>query len=428
VRREVFRGRQLEGDPVATAEVDRIVLHPYGGASADGVGPGNYSIRWTGKLRVPAAGCYSLITKADDGIRVWCGGQQVIDDWREHPPRTQSVELELSSGEVDVVVEHFHGRLGAVVELGFGPVVKQRTFRGADEVTEVAQQADVAIVCVGYGQSADTNSLGRAYRAAWPPQWARDAGIVESEDSDRPFALPDAQVQTLQLVTKANPRTIVVLSSGGGVDPEGWLDRIEALLWAGYPGQEGGTAVAEVLFGQTNPSGKLPFTFGRRFADYPSAPYYHRNDGGKTPYTEGLLVGYRGFDANGTEPQYPFGHGLSYTRFGYTALQVEPTSGGGARARFTLQNTGSYAGAEVAQLYVVPPPGNVTRAPRALAGFARIELEPGQSQLVELLLGPRSFACWTAAWTPAPGAYGIEVGGSSRRVALQATVRIGAGR
>ena len=424
VRQEIFQGRKLAGKPVSTTEVDRIAFHPSGKAPAPGVGGENYSVRWIGKIRVAKAGRYALIANTDDGVRVWADGKKVIDDWSDHPPRANSAELDLRPGDLDIKVEYYQGVLGAVAELGFGPVAAKRTFAGAEELTRTAKQADVAIVCVGYGQSADTNSFGRAYRAFWPPDWAREGGIAESENSDRPFALAEAQLRTLRLVAKANARTIVVLNSGGAVDPEGWLDDVQALIWAGYPGQEGGTAVAEVLLGQTNPSGKLPFTFARRFGDYPSAPYYHLNDHGKTPYTEGILAGYRGFDAQGTEPSYPFGYGLSYARFEYSALAVEPTDEGGAHVSFEVKNTASRAGAEVAQLYVVPPSGGVARAPRALAGFARVELEPGQSRPVQMLVSPRAFSYWKGAWTHAPGDYVIEVGGSSRQVALRSGVKI----
>jgi beta-glucosidase len=428
VQQQVYAGKDLEGEPVATSEVERIAFYPEGHAPAAGVGAEGYSIRWTGKVRAPRTGRYALMTNSDDGIRVFFDGKKVIDDWSAHAPRAQQVQLQVRAGEHEVVVEYFQGILGAVAEFGFGPVVGEKPkLHGAKELTRIAREANVAIVCVGYNQSWDTNSLARTYRPFWPPDWAREAGLVESEGSDRPFELCPMQVETIQRVAKASPRTIVIVNSGGAVATEGWLDQVQGLLWAAYPGQEGGTAVAGVLFGQTDPGGRLPFSFGRRFEDYPSAPYYRLNEDGKTPYTEGVLMGYGGFDANGIEPLFPFGFGLSYTGFEYSLLDVAPTEEGGARVRFTLKNAGARTGVEVAQVYVVPPRAAVVRAPRSLAGFARIELAPGQTQVVELAIRPRAFAYWKNGWVIEPGAYGIAVGSSSRHTALTTTVALSGG-
>jgi len=180
-------------------------------------------------------------------------------------------------------------------------------------VSAIARQADVVIVCIGFGQSAETNSIRAPFDGRWPPVWAREKGLVEAEDSDRPFTIPAAQIETVRLAAAVNPRTIVVANAGGAVDLQKFIDRVPALVWAWYPGQEGGRAVADVLFGSVNPSGKLPVTFAKRYDDYPSAPYYNLNQNGKTPYTEGIFVGYRGFEAHKVQPLFPFGH-VSATR------------------------------------------------------------------------------------------------------------------
>ena len=194
----------------------------------------------------------------------------------------------------------------------------------------MARAADVVIVNVGYGQTAGTNSMHTSFKAFWPPEWARKAGLVEAEDSDRPFELPAAQVETIRLATAANPRTVVLVDAGGAVDLQKFIGQVPALLWAWYPGQEGGRAVSEVLFGDVNPSGKLPLTFAKRYDDYPSAPFYHLKEDHKTPYTEGVFLGYRGFDAKQIEPAFAFGHGLSYTTFEYAGLAVVSAPDGSA--------------------------------------------------------------------------------------------------
>ncbi len=424
VKQEVFAGQQLEGAPVAVLEVDRIDFDPADGeAPATGVGPEHYSIRWSGQVRLPKAGTYDVMTNADDGIRVFVDGRLVLDDWSDHAPRTQVERVSLTRGAHEVVVEYFQGIFGAIAQFGIGPAQEADTRFGAESLARVAREADAVVVCVGFGQSADTNSLARRFQPFWPPDWAREANLVESENSDRDFALPDVQRETLDVVTRNNPRTIVVVNAGGGVDFEGWLDGVPGLVWAWYPGQEGGTAVAEILFGATNPSAKLPITLAKRYEDHPSAPYYNVNEGGSTPYTERLLVGYRGFDAAGVEPEFPFGHGLSYTQFEYSRAQVVRRPSGDVAVTFTVTNAGTRPGAEAAQIYVAPPTGH-DRPPQKLEGFAKPVLAPGAAERVTVVLPPRAFAYWSDGWQIDAGSYEIRIGASSRDPRLVATVEL----
>jgi beta-glucosidase len=280
-------------------------------------------------------------------------------------------------------------------------------------------------VSVGFGQSADTNSVHKAFEPDWPPPWAAD--FTESEDRDRPFALPDAQLETIRVAASANARTIVVVNAGAAVDVRPFVDRVAALLWAWYPGQEGGRAVADVLFGDVNPSGRLPATFARKYEDYPSARYYNQNEGGKTPYSEGVLVGYRGFEANGIAPQFPFGHGLSYTTFAYSDLDVSVSADGSASASFLVTNTGRRDGDEVAQVYVAPPRAAVPRPPKELKGFERVSLGVGQSKRLSVPLEPRAFAYWDDGrkqWAVDAGSYEILVGASSADIRLRRAVDV----
>lgn len=304
-------------------------------------------------------------------------------------------------------------------------VGSSNTFTGADVLADEANKADVIIASVGFGQAADTNSAHLPYNAGWPSGEARQLGLVEGEASDRTFSLPAAQVETLKLLGHYHKKLIVVMNAGAAIDTTGWLDQTPVFMCAWYPGQEGGKALADLITGAANPCGKLPVTFAKQYQDYPSAPYYAIRDNGKTPYTEGVNVGYRGFDANKVEPLFCFGHGLSYTTFAYSDLKVAPVDANTVQVSFSIKNTGSRAGAEVAEVYVTPASGSVPRPPKELKGYAKVELAPGETKPVTVTLDSRAFAYWntqTHDWTVDPGQYGILIGASSRDIRLTGQV------
>jgi beta-glucosidase len=226
----------------------------------------------------------------------------------------------------------------------------------------------------------------------------------------------------------ANDRTIVVMTSGGAVDTTGWLDRVPALLQAWFPGQEGGTAIAEILLGRVNPSGRLPATFERRWEDNPAYDHYYPVAGTqRILYEEGVFVGYRGFEQAGVAPQFPFGHGLSYTTFAYGDLDITPgeTRDGTVEVSFDVTNTGDRAGAEVAQVYVADTHSGVPRPPKELKGFTKVRLEPGETRRVSIGLDRRSFAYYDtgeSGWAVTPGVFGILVGHSSADIELRGEV------
>ena len=428
VKEELFNGKVLDGKPVVVREVTKIDFDPDDGvAPAPGLGAESYSIRWTGQVELAKAGQYDLMTNADDGIRVFVDGKKLLDDWSDHAPRTTLKTVPLTKGRHQVIVEYFQGTLGAIAQFGMGPTVEGTREFGAESLDRVIGDADAVVVCLGFGQSAATNSFSRQFNGFWPPGWAREANLVESEDSDRQFALPENQLKTLQRVIGKNPHTVVIMNAGGGVELSGALEQVQGLLWAWYPGQEGGTAIVETLFGKQNPSGKLPITLAKRFEDHPSSPYYKLNEGGKTPYTEGLLVGYRGFDAKNITPAFPFGFGLSYTTFTYDKPEFVKQSDGSVTVSFTIKNTGGTTGDEIAQLYVAPPPGE-QRPPQKLEGYARVSLVPGAEQRVSVALPTRAFAYWNKGWKVDAGHYTIVVGGSSRDRKLTLDVELAEAR
>jgi beta-glucosidase len=241
-------------------------------------------------------------------------------------------------------------------------------------------------------------------------------------------------------VVAANPRTVVVLKSGSAILMP-WLDKVPAILEAWYPGEEDGNAVAAVLFGDVNPSGKLPLTFPKRLSDTPgTAPADYPGDANVdgydrvAHYTEDILVGYRWYDAKSIEPLFPFGYGLSYTTFScgklsLSAPQFPPDNSSATLAvDFDITNAGKRAGAEVAQLYIGKPSSSaVPEPPKELVGFQKVDLQPGQTRRVHLTLDARSFSHWdtaTHSWKIAPGTYRILVGSSSRDIKLAGQVAV----
>jgi beta-glucosidase len=255
----------------------------------------------------------------------------------------------------------------------------------------------------------------------------RDKGY-DCEDRDRKdMKLPFGQDELIQKIVATNPKTIVVLD-GTIVEMEAWLDKVPAVLQAWYPGMEGGNALARVLFGDVNPSGRLPATFPRHLADSPAhALGNYPGTNGTVTYAESVLVGYRWFDTKKIEPLFPFGHGLSYTSFEYSNLKLIPGRGTNVivTAEFEIQNTGERAGAEVAQLYIHQMNPSVMRPEKELKGFKKIFLKPGEKQTVSIPLDQPSFAFYDAGrknWVAEQDAFQISIGSSSRDIRATAVL------
>ena len=269
---------------------------------------------------------------------------------------------------------------------------------------------------------------------------------TEHEGADRTFTLPPGQDALIEAVVAANPRTIVTLTAGGGVDTSRWLDKVPVLLHTWYPGQEGGTAVAQILFGQHDPEGKLPISFDRSWDENPSSKWYYGDpkdnttlhtigeDGKPLDYTieqikygDKLMVGYRYWTTTGKHPLFPFGFGLSYTTFKFSNLKVPASAAKGSAVdvSFDVTNTGSVAGAEVAQLYVSDPSAQADRPERELKGFAKVRLDAGETRPVTISLDARAFSYWDEPahkWIIDPGKFIVRVGDSSENTPLQADI------
>lgn len=259
------------------------------------------------------------------------------------------------------------------------------------QAAEAAGEADVAVVFAGL-----------------PDRY-------ESEGFDRDgMEMPEGHIRMIEAVAAANPNTVVVLFCGSPVECP-WADHVKAILYMGLPGQGGGQAAADLLYGRANPSGKLAESWPVRYEDCPTAGHYRgRRD---AQYREGVYVGYRYYGRSETPVRWPFGHGLSYTSFSYSDLRVER---GEVTVRIT--NTGARAGAETAQLYIAPPAGGLHRPARELKGFCKVFLEPGESAVARFLLDERSFAVWADGWKIPGGTYTVLVGPSSAQLPLRAAV------
>ncbi|MDB5703397.1 MAG: glycosyl hydrolase [Sphingomonas bacterium] len=245
-------------------------------------------------------------------------------------------------------------------------------------------------------------------------QWAGEA-------FDVPLTLTDNQDALVAAIAAANPKTVVVMETGGPILMP-WIDHVAGAMAAWYPGTEGGEAIANLLFGKVNPSGRLPATFPRSLDQLPRPAEPNKGD---TIYAEGATVGYKWYDAKGLDPQFPFGHGLSYTSFSYGGLSASST-GAGLSVRFTVRNTGKVAGKAVPQIYVA---GQGWEAPKRLGGFSKVALAPGASQQVTVQVDPRLLATWDDSghqWRTKAGSYDVILGASSRDVAQKVTIRVAA--
>jgi beta-glucosidase len=205
-----------------------------------------------------------------------------------------------------------------------------------------------------------------------------------------------------------------------------WIDDVAAVVEAWYPGQEGGNAIADILLGNYNPGGKLPFSFIKKYEDSPAFKDY-RDKSLKSPYAEGIFVGYRYLDKHHIEPLFPFGHGLSYTRFQYSNLKIEPLGDDAFLVKVEIKNIGKRKGAEVVQVYVRDVECSLERPEKELKGFQKIFLEPGEKQRVQITLNRDAFSFYhpeKKQWIKEPGEFEIQVGGSSKNIRMKGSINV----
>jgi len=403
LRAEYFSNLAFADAPLIDRIDQRINFDWAGVDSVRGILPAQFTVRWTGMIQSNSSSLHVFRARADSGIRVYLDDKVIIDDWSEHAAHPDVTTRFLDAGRVyRLRVEYKNtGGGGAIAQFGWASL----------KVPEAIRDYDAAIVCVGF-----------------------DNGN-EGEGSDRTFGLPDGQDDLINGVADKNPKTIVVINSGGNVDMHRWLEKVPVLLHAWYPGQEGGNALAKILFGDVDPSAKLPVTFEADKNDNPAFESYPSDEssdinGENVHYDEGIFVGYRGYERLGIEPLFPFGFGLSYTRFEFSNLRIEQGDRpdlGNVQVSFEIRNIGDRAGAEVAQLYVSAVQPAVARPVKELKEFAKVFLLPGETKQTTLSLDRKSFAYFdsrTSQWRADPGGYVISIGASSRDLRLKQRIEI----
>lgn len=402
-RAEYFKNTDLSGEP-ALVRTDSEINMEGSESPGPGIPENRFSVRWTANLTVTNTGIYALTFTGDDGFRVFLDEKKLFELWEKHAATPRTSEVRLEAGKTYALrIEFFQDGGDYAARLAWTPAGKE-VF---GQAIAAARAADVAVVCV--------STMG-----------------TDGEGRDRSsMDLPAMQAELIRAVAAVNRHTIVVLNNGDPVMMSDWLKSAPAVLEAWYPGQEGGAAIADILFGNVNPSGKLPDTLAARREDYPDFGNFPGANH-EVNYAEGIYVGYRHFDKANIQPLFPFGYGLSYTKFSYKRLELSSpilAPDGSITIGANVTNIGKRVGEEVAELYVHDLKPAIDRPVRELKGFAKVSLQPGETKQVQFVLKPRDFAYFDTAgrqWKANAGDYEIEVGASSRDLSLKKTVHLSA--
>ena len=389
LKAEYFSNRELKGAPVLT-RVDREVDFDWGMMNpVPGVPVDDFSARWTGKLVPPTTGKYRFGAIADDGVRVYLDGKLIAEDWTEHAPATVTGEVTLEAGKsYDIKMEYYESKIGAVAKLVWQPPVVKIEAPYAEAI-RVAKEVDTVVLVLGLSPRLEGEEMN-----------VSEPGFLGGDRTD--IKLPARQQGLLEAVAATGKPVVLVLLSGSALAVNWANERIPAIVQAWYPGEEGGTAIADVLFGDYNPAGRLPVTFYKSVDQLPAFDNYQMD--GRT---------YRFFKG---EPLYPFGHGLSYTRFKYSGLTVSsPRVAPGEKVLVSaeVENSGTREGDEVVQLYVTDNDATVRVPIRSLAGVERVHLKPGERRVIKFTIDPRQLALITndGRTVVEPGDFTITIGG-----------------
>jgi beta-glucosidase len=405
LKMEIFNNVNLEGPPATVREEEHLHYEPAREGEATN---NNMSVRWTGFFTPSAPGEYVAIVQGPGetgGYRLYIDKKIVLNDWDQWYAFVGDAPVTLAAGPHEVELDYRAKTVWGKAAVNLG-IVRPETLVSA-EAKALAARSDAVIVATGF----DT--------------------VSEGESGDRMFGLPSGQDELINQLAAVNKKTIVVNTSGGGVDMTAWIDRVPALLQAWYPGQEGGTALAQILFGDFNPSGRLPISIERRWEDNAVHDSYYPKPGSKkVEYSEGVFVGYRHFDKSTTKPLFPFGYGLSYTSFAYKNLAISsPSPGQGQQVSvtFDVTNTGARAGADVAEVFIGDRHTPVPRPVKELKGFTKINLSPGETKSVTVQLDRRAFSYYDVekhAWRVTPGDFDVFVARSAADIELTGKVTV----
>jgi len=400
-----FANKTLSGTPAATGFQRMLNVDWKMNAPVKELTPGDFSVRWEAKVIAPETGIYVLGTRANAkaGTRIFVDGKLVMDNWMaQFPTPVGYGETAFTARqEVDVAVEYTVGESESTCFFGWR--LPSEKGISLSQMEETVRKADAVIVLTG-----TEHGHGRA---------------LECEGADRPnLLLPPGHDEAIAKVLAWSPKAVIVNHSGSPMEMP-WINQASALIQYGYAGMEGGNALAAILFGDINPSGKLPHTCPFKLADTTGATP-ERYNGTNSIYSEGIFIGYRWYDKRAIEPMFPFGHGLSYTTFKYgkvkaSAKKLAPD--GTLTVSVTVTNCGKRAGKEIVQLYVrdLAKAPKVEREIRALKNFGKVDLQPGESKEVTLAVKPSDLTYFDVAannFRADAGAYAVEIGASSRDI------------
>lgn len=396
-----YHNLELAGEAAHTHVIGKSEVSWFGTVNPF-IDPLHFSMRLEGTLTVPTAGAYKLHLWSIGRARLLVDGEVVVDHWNYEGDenRQTAVSLQLSPEKpVSILVEYITDPTSRwrTLRLGYVAPMPEDSIQAA---VDLAAKADVAVIVAGLTR-----------------EW-------ESEGFDRvDMRLPGQQNELISRVAAANPRTVVVLNAGSPVEMP-WIDAVTAVVQQWYGGQDAGHALADVLFGDVNPSAKLPTTFPKRLEDNPAYINYP-GENGRVQYGEGIFVGYRYYDKKEIAPLFPFGHGLSYTTFAYDNLRLNGDAFGDddqVVVSVDVTNTGTRAGQEVVQLYLRDEEAKVIRPLQELKAFTKVALEPNETKTVTLSLDRQALAFWDTAvhdWVVESGVFDLYVGASSRDIRLR---------
>ena len=412
---EFYDGQEFEGSPIETKILKGNKFWAMGGFGLDIVAQSerpSLSVRFSGEIQPEYSGEYDFEIFSIGPSRLSINGKNLIDNWSSQEPgdaffgmgsAPKRNKIKFQKGKTYSLEAEYkwEGRFPAV-QIG---MQAPDQFDLMDEATSLASESDAVILIVG------TNS-----------DW-------ETEGNDRAsLALPSNQDKLIEKICNANKNTVVVLNTGSPCEMP-WSENAEAILQCWFPGQEFGNSLSDILFGEVNPSGKLPTTFPHKISDTPAYSTYPGKDL-QMDYEEGLFIGYRWYDKEKIKPLFPFGHGLSYTTFEYSNLRAIPPRGTSSVAAFEIDitNSGSLAGKEVVQGYISVSNSQIDRPNKELKKFDKVFLKPGETKKIQFELSERDLSFWsieTQTWQVEPAEYIFEVGASANDIREKTSVWLG---
>ncbi|HSB56014.1 MAG TPA: glycoside hydrolase family 3 C-terminal domain-containing protein, partial [Gemmatimonadales bacterium] len=388
---EYFDNIGLEGRPLIVRRDERVDFGWTLSSPGAGMARDWYSVRWTGTLTVPAGGARRIGVEGSDGFRLYLDDSLLIDDWQKRSAGTHLAAVTLTGGSTHMLrLEFFETTGNAHVRLAWDAGVMDDWRTQVDSAVRLARRSEVAVVV---------------------------AGVEEGEFRDRAFlGLPGHQEELIREVAATGTPVVVAIVGGSAVTMP-WLEQVDGVLDVWYPGVVGGQAVADVLFGEADPGGRLPVTFPIAEGQLPLV-YDHKPTGRGDDYLD--LTG---------QPLFPFGFGLSYTAFTYSGLVIEPATIGPGRSavvRCRVKNVGGRAGDEVVQLYLRDELASVPRPVLQLAGFQRVRLAPGEEREITFRLGPEQLRLLDRdlKWVVEPGTFRVLLGGSSKDLRLRGMLTV----